>query len=271
MRNLNELDVDMDSLGVEQSKARLGVYDNAATMMGNFSRKVPVRFSEQLKRVRRERDSIELVTTTNQTTVRLSQSDRMTNNFGISENSLDSARTARAGRVAKWDSVSTARLDSLFGIQTRSTELAGALAMARAVKTQIQQSIDGLNNNGYEYRVFHIQWHKIWANSFSCLIMFLIGAPLGAIIKKGGLGVPVLASIIFFIIFYVLSIIGEKWAKQELVSVPAGIWAANSILFVVGILFLLQARRDARLFESDFYKVMVDRLRRRFGTSKPGF
>ena len=271
MRNLTELQGDMDSLDIEQSKAKLGVYDNAATMMGNFSRTVPVRLSSEIKRVRHERDSLELLTTTNPTTVRLSQSDRMTNNFGIPENGLDSVKRVRGQRVGKWDSTRLAKVDSVFSLKLKASELAGALSMARAVKTQIQQSIDALNNNGYEHRVFHIQWHKIWANSISCLIMFLIGAPLGAIIKKGGLGVPVLASIIFFIIFYVLSIIGEKWAKQEVVSVPAGIWAANAILLVVGILFLLQARRDARLFESDFYKVMLDRLRRRFGSTKPGF
>jgi lipopolysaccharide export system permease protein len=94
--------------------------------------------------------------------------------------------------------------------------------------------------------------------------MFLIGAPLGSIIKKGGLGVPVLASIIFFILFYVLSLLGEKWAKTGTVSVPVGIWMANGVLFIIGFLFLLQARRDARLFESDFYMVIFDKIKRRF-------
>jgi lipopolysaccharide export system permease protein len=80
--------------------------------------------------------------------------------------------------------------------------------------------------------------------------------------------VPVLASIIFFILFYVLSLLGEKWAKAGTLSVPAGIWMANAILFSIGFLFLLQARRDARLFESDFYMVIFDRIRRRF-SKKP--
>ena len=136
--------------------------------------------------------------------------------------------------------------------------------MARTVQTQISQILDNERVQSYEFRVFQIQWHKIWANSVSCLIMFLIGAPLGAIIKKGGLGVPVLTSIIFFIIFYVLSILGEKWAKQEVVSVPVGVWTANGILLIFGLIFLFQARKDARFFESDFYKVVFDRLLRRF-------
>jgi lipopolysaccharide export system permease protein len=92
--------------------------------------------------------------------------------------------------------------------------------------------------------------------------MFLIGAPLGSIIKKGGLGVPVLVSIFFFIIFYLLSITGEKWAKQGLVPVTIGVWAANMVLLPVGLLFLRQARADSRLFDADAYLVYFDRLLR---------
>jgi lipopolysaccharide export system permease protein len=102
------------------------------------------------------------------------------------------------------------------------------------------------------------------AQAIACIAMFLIGAPLGAIIKKGGLGVPVLMSILFFILFYVLSLMGEKWAKQSVVSVELGMWLANATLFTIGFIFLRQARADARLFDSDFYSVIWDRLSRRF-------
>jgi lipopolysaccharide export system permease protein len=92
--------------------------------------------------------------------------------------------------------------------------------------------------------------------------MFLIGAPLGAIIKKGGLGVPFLVSILFFIIYYLLTMTGEKWAKQGVIPVPVGVWTADVILFVIGLLFLRQARLDARFFEADFYLVQIDRFKR---------
>ena len=91
--------------------------------------------------------------------------------------------------------------------------------------------------------------------------MFMIGAPLGAIIKRGGLGVPVLASILFFIVYYLLSMLGEKWSKQGLIPVPMGIWTADAILFLVGLLFLRQARVDARLFDADFYNVVWDKTK----------
>ena len=94
--------------------------------------------------------------------------------------------------------------------------------------------------------------------------MFLIGAPLGAIIKKGGLGVPVIISIVFFILYYVLSITGKKWAEEGVVTPFIGIWGFSFVLVPVGFFFLRQAKNDARLLESDFYAVAVDKIRTRF-------
>ena len=96
----------------------------------------------------------------------------------------------------------------------------------------------------------------------ACIAMFLIGAPLGAIIKKGGLGVPFLVSILFFIIYYLLTMTGEKWAKQGIIGVEIGVWAADLILLVIGMFFLRQARLDARLFEADFYQVVMEKVSR---------
>jgi lipopolysaccharide export system permease protein len=83
--------------------------------------------------------------------------------------------------------------------------------------------------------------------------MFMIGAPLGAIIKKGGLGMPVLVSIIFFIIYYMLTITGEKWGKEGMADPLFGTWFSILVLLPAGFFFLKQARKDARLFEPDVY------------------
>src|SRR5690554_1408097 len=91
--------------------------------------------------------------------------------------------------------------------------------------------------------------------------MFIIGAPLGAIIKKGGLGVPVLFSIIFFIVYYMLTITGEKWAKEGVTDALFGTWFSVLALLPFGLFFLRQARRDARLFEADFYYGLIVRIR----------
>lgn len=143
-----------------------------------------------------------------------------------------------------------------------------ALNMVRQTRSKLQTSNTRLERLQHDKDVYEIQWHKILANSMACIVMFLIGAPLGAIIKRGGLGVPVLVSIIFFIIFYVLSMTGEKWAKQDVIDPMIGIWAANAILLPVGLIFLKQARNDARLFDSDFYNVLMDNIRKWFGKRK---
>ena len=110
-----------------------------------------------------------------------------------------------------------------------------------------------LNVKKVELLRFKIQRYKIFSQAFSCLIMFLIGAPLGSIIKRGGFGFPVIVSIGFFIVYYVFMSIGEKWAKEELITPFFGTWLANFVLLPIGIFFLRQAKVDAKLFDIDFY------------------
>jgi lipopolysaccharide export system permease protein len=138
-----------------------------------------------------------------------------------------------------------------------------AAARARMVKSEISNALATLDVYQTEWRAYRVQWHKIWASSLACIAMFLIGAPLGAIIKKGGLGVPFIVSVFFFILYYMLSILGEKWAKTGFIPVPAGVWAADAILFTIGLIFLRQARQDARLFDADYYLVALDQLRKK--------
>lgn len=138
----------------------------------------------------------------------------------------------------------------------------------RQAKTKLQSHNSSLDRMSYDKNVFSVQYHKILANSVACIIMFLIGAPLGAIIKRGGLGMPVLLSILFFIIFYVISMTGEKYSKQGIVDPLTAIWAANFILFPIGLFFLRQARNDVRLFEADFYNVIIERVKAWFSRQK---
>jgi lipopolysaccharide export system permease protein len=120
-----------------------------------------------------------------------------------------------------------------------------------------------LNVKTEELLRFKIQRYKIFSQAFSCLIMFLIGAPLGSIIKRGGFGFPVVVSIGFFIIYYVLMSLGEKWAKEEMITPFFGVWMANFVLLPFGLFFLRQARLDAKLFDIDFYNVIIERIRTR--------
>jgi lipopolysaccharide export system permease protein len=162
------------------------------------------------------------------------------------------------------DSMVTAKVDSLFVAPPSRLNIQSAVNNARHIKQNIVNANAAAENFENEMIIFEIQWHKILASSLACVAMFLIGAPLGAIIKKGGLGMPFLVSILFFIVYYVITMQGEKLAKQGTVSPAVGVWMADMILFVIGMLFLRQARADARLFEADFYNVVMDKFRRWF-------
>jgi lipopolysaccharide export system permease protein len=159
------------------------------------------------------------------------------------------------------DSLKRVKLDSMFHAEPDASTIQNAANAARQVKNQVANANAAIGNYTKELRVFEIQWHIIIANSFACIAMFLIGAPLGAIIKRGGLGVPFLVSILFFIIYYVVTMQGQKLAKQETLSIIAGVWLADFILFLIGLFFLKQARADARLFEADFYHVVFDKAK----------
>ena len=99
--------------------------------------------------------------------------------------------------------------------------------------------------------------------------MFLIGAPLGGIIKKGGFGLPVVIAIVFFIMMYVMTQQGDKAAKESRLAVQVGAWISNVVLFLFGLYFLKKAKNDSRLFEADVYAVYFNRFKEKF--SKTAF
>jgi len=171
------------------------------------------------------------------------------------------SRPLRMTSVTRSDSLEST-MDSLLAAPGNKSNFSAAANMARHAKTEIMNVNSNIENYRKELATFEIQWHKILASSFACIAMFLIGAPLGSIIKRGGLGVPFLVSILFFIIYYVLSMQGEKLAKQGTISVVAGVWMADVILLAIGLFFLRQARVDARLFDSDSYSVAFDKFKR---------
>jgi lipopolysaccharide export system permease protein len=122
----------------------------------------------------------------------------------------------------------------------------------------------------YETRLnkTNLEWHHKFTNAIAILVMFLIGAPLGAIIKKGGFGVPVVVAVSFFILLYILTQQGDKMAKEGALILQVGAWLANAILALIGAYFLKIALADSRLFETDFYRVVWDKIRTKLVRTK---
>ena len=139
---------------------------------------------------------------------------------------------------------------------------------SRSMRNLLNNRRNTLNTVKRDQRKFRVTQNQQIARSFACLIMFLIGAPIGAIIKKGGLGLPVIVSVVFFLVYYILNTTGDKWGKQGLVDPIVAVWMSNSILLPFGLFFLRQARNDARLFESDAWLRAWDKVRGLFQKRK---
>jgi len=106
-----------------------------------------------------------------------------------------------------------------------------------------------------------IEWHRKFTLSFACLILFMIGAPLGSIIRKGGLGLPLVFAIIFFVIFYLLNNFGEKLVRSNELNPLNGMWLSSFLLIPVGLFLTYKAMSDSQLFNNEFYYRQFKQLR----------
>ena len=105
-----------------------------------------------------------------------------------------------------------------------------------------------------------IEWQRKFTLSFACLVLFFIGAPLGAIIRKGGFGMPVVASILLFVFFHVLSITGEKMVREGALTSLSGMWLASAVLFPFGVLLTAKATTDSVLFDKDAFVLKIKNI-----------
>lgn len=300
MRNMGELNHDIDSIGTEIAQQHLNYYTYRPTYFSYFRKRESLALPPHIESFRKKRDSLNMLkyqqeervhpdngndtprapveanqTPPPQPTIVKKAPDLPPSLANIrrllalrrSRTSQDSTATKTMPRDSislvrqRADSLILAKIDSFFALKPQLASVQAATNMARQVKSQVENVNVSVDTYDTELTVFEIQWHKILASSMACIAMFLIGAPLGAIIKRGGLGVPFLVSILFFIVYYLLSMQGEKLAKQGTVSPWIGVWAADLILLLIGTIFLRQARVDARLFDADFYRVVFDRAK----------
>ncbi|NCI47488.1 LptF/LptG family permease [Sediminibacterium soli] len=114
-----------------------------------------------------------------------------------------------------------------------------------------------------------IEWHKKFTLSFACFVMFLIGAPLGSIIRKGGLGAPLVFAIIFFVLFHLFNTFGEKFVTSQQTGPFLGMWLSTFVLVPVGIFLVFKAMRDSQLFNQEFYYRLFKKLRAFLVNFKP--
>lgn len=126
-----------------------------------------------------------------------------------------------------------------------------ALQTARSIKNNIDFSQRDFNERGERIRKHKIEWHRKFTLSIACFILFFIGAPLGAIIRKGGLGMPVVVSIVFFVIYHIISITGEKYARAGVLEPQVAMWLASAILLPLGVILTYKATTDSPILDAD--------------------
>lgn len=101
---------------------------------------------------------------------------------------------------------------------------------------------------------YGVEWHRKFSLSAACLILFFVGAPLGSIIRKGGMGMPVVVSVLLFILYHVISVIGEKAAIEGVMTCFWGMWLAPLIYLPFGILLTVQATTDSSFLDADTWR-----------------
>ena len=145
------------------------------------------------------------------------------------------------------------------GKTTKTQIYAEAIRNLEATKGYLNMMLREDESNKELLSRHEIELHRKFTLSVACLVLFVLGAPLGAIIRKGGLGTPMLFAILFFVIYYMISITGEKLTEQQKTSPWIGMWTATCVLLPLGLFLLQKANNDSKLFDLDFYKKIFRR------------
>jgi lipopolysaccharide export system permease protein len=160
---------------------------------------------------------------------------------------VDSAAVARQPLFEPWQVFDTLQ------VPIRKEVLLKAIENVKFSSNFLEQKKEYIRNDIRTQRNYQVDFHKKFTLSFACVIFFLIGAPLGAIIRKGGLGTPAVISVLFFVIYYIITVSAEKLVKENIVNTFLGMWAAFIILMPVGIFLTWKATTDSTIFNTETY------------------
>lgn len=162
------------------------------------------------------------------------------------------------------DTAEVVNADSLFNALDSNQKrmvMENAMRQARDNKQVIDDQMHFISREELMIRRHLMEVHRKFTLSFACLIFFFIGAPLGAIIRKGGLGMPVVISVFFFIIYYIIDTMGAKFAREGVWMVYQGMWLSSAILLPVGIFLTYKSATDSALLNADAYIIFYRKIR----------
>lgn len=144
-------------------------------------------------------------------------------------------------------------------MQRRAVE--NALRLARAQRAYLDQLAQEFNWREKVIARYYLEWHKKFSLSFAVLVLFFIGAPLGAIIRKGGIGLPVVVSVCIFIVYHTMSFSMEKLGRELVWEPVRAMWTASFILLPIGIFLTYKSATDSALFNMEVYLRPFEKIR----------
>ncbi len=139
-----------------------------------------------------------------------------------------------------------------------------ALGMARNAKSSFEYNRQMLKEKVELKARYDIEWHRKFTLSFACFVLFLIGAPLGAIIRKGGVGMPLVISVLLFVAYHIISFTGEKSVRSAVMGPVQGMWLSTLVFLPVGIFLAFQATHDSNIMDTESYKLFFNKLLKKF-------
>ena len=122
-----------------------------------------------------------------------------------------------------------------------------------SVKATLESNATLFEAQRRELRFHLIAWHEKFSQAIACVVLFLIGAPLGSIIRKGGIGMPLVFAVVFFVVFFLLNNFGKKFVKEDVMLPVYGIWLSTFILLPIAFFLIYKAMRDSQLLNKEFY------------------
>ncbi len=173
--------------------------------------------------------------------------------------------------IPKIDSAKSMNIDSVFvSLSSNQKQMIHDMALreARNTKQTIDERLKFIEKQDSTIRRHKMELHRKFTLPFACLIFFFIGAPLGAIIRKGGLGMPVVISVLFFVAYYIIDTMGSKMAREGVWLVYQGIWLSSAILLPLGIFLTYKSATDSAIMNSDAYTIFFQKLMERLKKKK---
>lgn len=171
--------------------------------------------------------------------------------------------TPRDSVKIKESPVKTINMDSLFRVSSKAQQariLKAASEKVNVMQNELSYKSIMMKEADKSLHKHQLEWYNKIVLSLACMVFFFIGAPLGAIIRKGGLGMPVIVSVIIFLIYYIVNTMGTKMAREGTWHIWIGAWISTLVLAPMGIFFTYKSNKDSVVFNMDAYIEVIRKI-----------